>query len=202
LTYEVILSVVCVTTVGIIALVIVSGITLEHGTYIAVIAYTSLTALLINETREDRLSQRRPLIVVDIDDPAEEEVGRILHRPGPRLNVRNRGLGAATMIKLGFSERLLDRDEKPLAENPVLRDGIRYLGPGQKLSIALEKNFWFVLGVNAQTPYRSGDPPPPTNPATVCVTSSYSDPSSRRTFHEEFVIDVAPEVFGWSLSDD
>ncbi len=160
LTYEVVIGTTLVMTLVVAGLVLFTRATLLDGTYVALIAYTCLTALLWNEAREDRLTQRRPFIGVDIDRPTQRQLmPQGVARPLPLLTIRNWGQGAAIDVKVAFDQVLPDARGQDIAQNPSLREGIPYLGPGQRMSIGLEENFWFGLGIAAQTPYREGETP-------------------------------------------
>jgi len=203
LSYRLLVGAVFATTVVLLALV-AGGWLLDaaSGTFLAVVLYTTLTAILIIETREDRLSQRRPYVVVDVDDPSRHAREHAFGDHDSRLNIRNRGQAAAVDIKVTFDKPLTDVNGKPVVENPTLREGIRYLPPGQTMSLLLEDNFWFGIGIEAQPWRRPDDPVPPQNPATIKVTCSYHDPSTARRYAETYDLDVAPFVFGWKVSTD
>ncbi len=202
-TYEAVSVTTLLMTLAVVTWVLISNATLLDGTYVALIAYTCLTALLWNEAREDRLTQRRPFIGVDIDYPTQRQLTpEGVARPLPLLSIRNWGQSAAIGVKVAFDQVLPDASGQDLAQNPSLRDGIRCLLPGQRMSIRLEENFWFRLGIAAQTPYGENEEPPPPNSATVSVTTCYTDAISLRSYGETYVIDIAPHVFGWRFEAD
>lgn len=178
------------------------GVDNASATLIAVVLYLPLTALLFVEAREDRLTQRRPYVVVDVDDPSRggSDVPDSFYEPGPRLNIRNLGQTAAADVKVRFNNTLNSEDGEDVSGNPSLRDGFALIAPGQTWSLPLEKNFWFGIGIEAQPWFQEGETPPPTQPATITVSLSYRDATTNRTYRETHRLDVAPFVFGWSSS--
>jgi hypothetical protein len=202
LSYGVVVVLVILTTAAVLLLAWLTSLTLEQAAAISVIVNTSIAALVWNEAREERVLERRPFILVEVNDPDEQHMGPSIHRATSRLNIRNVGKSAAANVKVAFSVPLRDQQNQAIMENPSLRDGIRFLGPGVRMSIGLEEDFSFGIGLHAQTPYRPGEPRPLMNPATVDVQTSYRDPVSGREYSDSFVLDVAPQVFGWQVSTE
>jgi hypothetical protein len=195
--YQLLLVSGVVATCLIFIVIAITGLQIEEGTFIAVLLNSLIAGLLLNEAHEERVEQRRPFVVVEIRDPDSSMVGATVDRPTPRLYVRNLGNGAATSVRVEFNWKLEDRAGKSLAQNPMLANGIPYLGPGTGLYIYLEKNFWFEIGVFPQIPYQPGTTPPPQQLALVDVTTRYTDLVTKREYSESFKLDAAPEVFGW-----
>ena len=96
------------------------------------VVYAVLTGKLVSETRSMRRAQTDPRVSVHVE--ANEQAGnsRI------DLVIRNEGQGAAEEIHFDFEgDPTYFNNERPIDELPVLKNGLKYLGPQQEFRIIL-----------------------------------------------------------------
>ena len=99
---------------------------------ISTVVYAVLTWRLVSETKKMRRVQTDPLVSVHVEFNEQDGQGRM------DLVIRNDGQGAAENISFEFEgDPTYFDDERPINELPVIRDGLRYLGPQQGFRIIL-----------------------------------------------------------------
>ena len=101
----------------------------------ATFIYTLITGWLVLETRKMRLAQFEPRVSVQL------ELDKLVGHGGFQLAIRNEGMGPAHEIEFDFSGKptyfVKNGAGKPIDEMPVIKEGIRYLGPGQDFTFTL-----------------------------------------------------------------
>ena len=96
------------------------------------IVYAFLTWRLVSETRSMRKAQTDPRVSVHAVVNEQAGNGRI------DLVIRNEGQGAAEEIHFDFEgDPTYFNNERPIDELPVLKHGLKYLGPQQEFRIIL-----------------------------------------------------------------
>ncbi len=161
---------------------------------IAGLAYAVLTTWTNLEAREDRLTRDRPFVFVDFV-PRTESQGS----PGATLRIRNAGRSPAVDVHIEPSIPLLDRIGSDLLQNPVLREGISFLGSGWSMAIDLhEDTVLDQLYYQAPT-YRPGDAPPPHPPLRVTCRVAYRDGITGRRYSEAFTVELDAQHLGWTI---
>lgn len=176
----------------------------ETGTFLAVLGATAVAGLLVNETREDRLTHHRPHILVDFlrsDDVLSSA----------SLNIRNIGNAVATDIYVTLQEPVRAHTGKYVSENPLLRRGIRLLAPGYVMSLKLHENALLETYMQAEPVWtqhtdENGEKTVTVDDVrkigatpTVTATVIYHDESGEKEYKDTFTIDVAENVHGWTI---
>ena len=99
---------------------------------VSTVVYAVLTWKLVSETRSMRRAQTDPRVSVHVEANEQAGGGRI------DLVIRNEGQGAAEEIHFDFEgDPTYFDDERPIDELPVMRNGLKYLGPQQEFKIIL-----------------------------------------------------------------
>ena len=99
---------------------------------LSTIVYAFLTWRLVSETRSMRRAQTDPRVSVHAEANEQAGNGRI------DLVIRNEGQGAAEEIHFDFEgDPTYFNNERPIDELPVLKHGLKYLGPQQEFRIIL-----------------------------------------------------------------
>lgn len=171
--------------------------------WVVSIASVALTAWLVFEGHEDRLTRDRPFVFVDflsvglIEGSGAREY-QAVHELS--LRIRNEGRSPAVDIHIVPTLRLLDRDGSDVLENPVLREGLSFLGPGQAMSTELyEDTVTDQLYEQAPT-YLEGEKPPPPRPLRVAWRVEYREGITGRRYSEAFTVDLNVGHYGWTTS--
>lgn len=189
--YELILAIALGGAVLIVILVLTPVLNLEQGTFLAVLGATMVSVLLFNETREDRLSQTRPLVLVEL---------RYSSTPNNvYLVIRNVGLGAATDIGILIDKDIRDKNGNLLNENIYLQNKIAFLAPGRSLSIALDSDTLLDLYIEfAPVRYSMTEDFPPQKPIEVGVGVRYRDLITGREYQSTYSLNFGASAYGWS----
>lgn len=98
--------------------------------------YVVITGWLAWETRRMRTAQSEPKVSIQL------ELNHLVGQGGMQLAIRNEGMGPAQDIRFEFDGNpdlfTSNGMRTPIDQVPVVRDGLKYLGPGRQ--------FTFVLG--------------------------------------------------------
>ena len=105
----------------------------------ATVFYAVLTNRLVSETRRMREAQTDPALTVTIS-PSEHGLNFI------NLTIANVGGGLARDIKLTATPNFQRFDKQFISELGMFKHGIKYLAPGQRLTIFLTSMFESVHG--------------------------------------------------------
>ncbi len=157
------------------------------------IASTALTAWLVFEVHEERLTRDRPFVFVDFV-PRTESQGS----PGATLRIRNTGRSPAVDVHIKPSVPLLDRVGSDLLQNPVLREGISFLGPSWAMAIDLHEDTVLDQLYDQAPTYRLGETPPPHPPLRVTCCVAYRDGITGRRYSETFTVELDVQHLGWT----
>ena len=102
---------------------------------LSTVFYVVITCWLAWETRKMRTAQNEPRVSVQLE--LNSQVGH----GGMQLSIRNEGSGPAHEIKFDFSGNpdyfIQNGAGVPVDQLPVIRDGIKYLGPDRQFTILL-----------------------------------------------------------------
>ena len=99
---------------------------------VSTVVYAVLTWRLVSETRSMRRAQTDPRVSVHVEANEQAGNGRI------DLVIRNEGQGAAEEIHFDFEgDPTYFNNKRPIDELPVLKHGLKYLGPQQEFRIIL-----------------------------------------------------------------
>ena len=102
---------------------------------LSTVFYVAITCWLAWETRKIRTAQNEPRVSVQIE--LNNQVGH----GGMQLAIRNEGTGPAHEIKFTFSGNphyfIQNGAGVPVNQLPVIRDGLKYLGPDRQFTIIL-----------------------------------------------------------------
>ena len=94
--------------------------------------YAFLTWKLVSETKKLRRAQTEPRVSVYVELSEQAGNGRM------DLVIVNEGPGPAENIRIGFKgDPTYFNDERPIDQLPVIKNGLRYLGPYRKFRIIL-----------------------------------------------------------------
>lgn len=115
------------------------------------VAYALLTWRLVSETRRMRESQTEPRVSMRIE--FNEGIGH----GGMELVIRNEGQGPAQNIKFAFEGDptyfIEYGQQEPVDQIPVIKNGLRYLGPRQSFRLILGWIFGEAFNRATQMPW-------------------------------------------------
>ncbi len=165
------------------------------------IASTALTAWLVFEVHEERLTRDRPFVFVDF------VVVRFIEGSGVReshlvadlgLRIRNEGRSPAGAVHIKPTAPILDQSGLDVLQNPVLRDGLSFLAPGESMTLELHEDTTLDQFVEEALGDRAGDASPPERSLRVKWHVEYRDGITGRHYGEAFTVDLDASHYGWT----
>lgn len=163
------------------------------------------TGLLVwTISREDRITFRRPLVIVDVSKPRPHPPGEAAFYGDPTyvLNIRNTGEAPAINLRIDFSQEIRSASGDPLSKNPVIQDGIAYLGSNQRMSIPLHEYHELQALLYSPVPESQKGAPIVKPYPQLMVTCRYRDLVTRRAYREQYHIPYIPDMYQWTTTED
>jgi hypothetical protein len=140
------------------------------------------------EMREATRNEWRPVLFVTIgagDDPY--------------ISIGNHGRNPAIDLRLEIDDHIRDRNDRPLGEHPLLKEGYPLLPGGYVLRIDLKPNLAFDHFYESMIKALSEGNTAQRTPH-LKVTIRYRDAITKGEFVEEVVVPVATELEGFTLA--